>query len=265
MGTQQVATKEVVFDERGETVEEIVTEEVEAVTEPTEDVVEEVEAAAPAPATQGVGKYRIGDKYFETQEAALEYAQSQVTTLETEQQIDNAYRQGMREALARGSVPAEVVTPQVTAEPELNPEELYTDPKAFLDKFAKKIKTETRAEVEHGTALQRESEQIWNEFTGRHPMLADFRTEVENFTSNNLSAVQAIIATKGRPAAYDYVATKLKSRFEAYADAVKPKRALPNTSGAAPAGGKGTSVTQKEPDKKPLSLAEQIRSLRKRR
>lgn len=258
----QTETKEVIFDERGATIEEEdqPIDEPIAEEEPTEEV-----AAAPAPPLQGSGKYRIGDRHFETQEAALEYAQSQVSALETEQQIADAYRHGMREALSRTTPTGAEVTPSPEPVNDLNAEELYTDPKAFLSKFANKIKTETLSEVDQSAATQRQSEQIWGEFTGRHPMLADFRTEVENFTSGNLATVQGIIATKGRPAAYDYVATKVKSKFEAYANAVKPVRALPNGGSGAPAAGKGSDVTQKEPTKKPLSMAEQIRSIKKRR
>ncbi len=263
MGLQE--SKEVVFDERGATVEEVPVED-QPIEEVQEDVEAEVEATEEAaPVLHGSGKYRIGDRHFETQEAALEYAQSQVSALETEQQIADAYRHGMREALSRTTANGSEVTPVAETVPELNAEELYTDPKAFLNKFAHKIKTETRAEVDQSVANQRQSEQIWSEFTGRHPMLADFRTEVENFTAGNLGTVQGIIATKGRPAAYDYVATKIKSRFEAYANAVKPKRELPNGGSATPAAGKGPDVTPKGSAKKPLSMAEQIRSIKKRR
>jgi len=161
---QQVAeteTKEVFFDEKGQDIQET-----ESAQEADQDDTQE-EAATP--------KYKIGDKTFNTQAEALAYAESQVSALETETQVADAYRQGMRDALHK-PLETEVVTPQ---QDDVDTEELYTNPKAFLDKFANKIKHETRSELEQKEALRSESDQIWREFTERHPSLADFRGEVE--------------------------------------------------------------------------------------
>ncbi len=262
----QQTRKEVTFDDQGNTVEEIVVdtgeenaaEPVGFQPEPDGEADTDVVVSVP-------GKYRIGDKLFATQDEALEYAQSQVSALTVEQQVTDAYRQGMREALQQTpSAPGEV-TQQQPQVPALDTEELYTNPQVFLDKFARKIKSETNAELDQKDSLRRESEQIWREFTERHPALADFRNEVENFVAQDNTAVRAIISTKGRPAGYDYVATKLKSRFEAYANAVKPKRELTNGTGGASQSNKTPGVTPKQPAKKPLSFAEQIRTIRKRR
>jgi hypothetical protein len=251
MNTEQTTEtkKEVFFDESGQTVEEV------EVSDQTEDT-ESTEEPSETP-----HKYRIGDKTFATQEEALAYAQSQVNALETETQLADAYRQGLKDALKQPA-PTEIVT---QPQDEFDTEELYTNPKSFLDKFASKIKTETRSELEQKEALRSESDQIWREFTERHPSLADFRGEVENFVNQNLTEVRAVIGTKGRPAGYDYVATKLKSRFEAYASALRPKRELSNGGGGASPTQKAASVTPKKEEKKALSFAEQIRSIRKRR
>lgn len=246
-------TKEVVFDDNGATVEEIdAVETQETEVEAQEGTVEEV-AAAPAS-----GKYKIGDKTFSTQEEALAYAESQV---ELEKRINDAYRQGQKDLLSVPGQGAESVTPQT---PKLDTEELYTNPDAFLEKFAHKIKSETRSELEQKEAIKTQSDQIWNEFTERHPSLADFRKEVEQYVEQDMSSVRAIIGSKGRPASYDYIATKLKSRFEAYANAVKPKRELPNGGGGASPSSKSSGVTPKVDTKKPLSFADQMRTLRKK-
>lgn len=250
--------REAVFDEHGNTIQET-----EAAAPEVPDVEPEAEASETdaAPATE---KYRIGNRSFATQDQALEYAQSQVSALETEQQIADAYRQGMRDSIQQPQTPQENVTPQTPRPDELNTEELYTNPSAFLDKFATKIKTETRSEIEQKDSLQRESDKIWREFTERHPALADFRTEVENFVAGSTTEVRAIIGTKGRPAGYDWIATKLKSRFENYANAVKPKRELPNGGAGASPSSKVGGVTAKIDPKKPLSFSEQIRTIRRR-
>ncbi len=242
-------TKTVVFDERGQEVEEPTAEEVAEVAEETTE----------SPAQ----KYRIGDKMFATQEEALAYAQSTVSALETETQVSDAYRQGMKDALLRGPS-TENVTPTVQDD-GIDTEELYTNPKAFVEKIKARTKDEIRAEFQQQEATRTQSDQIWREFTDRHPQLADFRGEVENFVNQHVTEVRAIIGTKGQGAGYDWVATKLKSRFEAYANALKAKRALPNSGSSMPATQKAASVTPKKEEKKPLSFVEQIRSIRKRR
>lgn len=259
MSQTEAIQREVVFDERGETVEEI-----EAAPEASEpEAVTEPEGTEPE-ITSETAKYRIGDKTFDTQAAALKYAQSQVSALETEQQIADAYRLGMREALQQTPQQTENVTQAQPQVAQLDTEELYTNPQAFLDKFATRIKTETRSELDKRDGLKAQSDQIWREFTERHPSLADFRTEVENFVAGSVTDVRAIISTKGKPASYDWIATKIKSRFEAYANAVKPKRELPNGGAGASPSSRAAGVTPKPDAKKPLSFSEQLRSIRKK-
>jgi len=253
--TQTTETQtERVFGEDGQTVEENVIEAA-ADGEAGAEVVE-----APAP------KYRIGDQEFTTQAEALAYAQSQVSALTTETQVADAYRQGIRDGISNpGAGNPGVTPPTAPVEPELNTEELYTNPKDFLAKYAQRIKSEVLNETSSAQNMRAQSDQIWREFTDRHPEMADFRVEVEAFVSNNQPDVRGVIATKGRPASYDFIATKLKSHFERYANSLKPKRDLPNTTAGASPTQRATGVTPKEPVKKELSFSDQIRSVRKRR
>jgi flagellar hook-length control protein FliK len=248
------------FDESGQTVEEVVPGESGAAPDAghADPVADAAKAAAAAePVSQK--KYRIGDQEFATQEEALAYANSQT-------QIADAYSQGLRDALSNPAATPQNVT-QTPPKPELgiDPQEMYTNPEAFLQKYATKIKTDTITEISQSQSLKAQSDAIWGEFTSRHPELADFRTEVENYVQGDTAAVRALISTKGRPASYDYIATKIKSRFEAYGAAVKPKRELPNTSGGASPAGTTETVTPKTSPKKPLSFSEQVASIRKRR
>lgn len=252
--TNNPAPKEVVFDESGQTVE-VIHEQDPVADEAREAAVSEEVEETPAPAA----KYRIGDQEFATQEEALAYAQRQV-------EIDNAYQQGVREAAANIQTQHTNVTPGPAAPVvEENVDELYTNPQEFLKRYATKIKTETMSDINQRDNLRAQSEQIWREFTDRHPSLADFRGEVENFVNTNNGEVRAIIQTKGRPASYDFIATKLKSRFEAYANSLKPKRELPNTGGGPSPTSKAGNVTPKEAPKKVLSMSEQIRSIKRNR
>lgn len=262
-----MARKEVVFDDQGNTVDEIeVPDETPAVPPVTDEEPEGEEPEVPAPpATPPAHKYRIGDKTFATQDEALAYAASHVSALETETQVADAYRQGLIDARAAGTPPAPGVTPPAPASEIPNTEELYTNPQAFLDRFAKKIQTETLTQVDQRQALVEHSNTIWREFTERHPVLADFRGEVEAMAAGNQETIRAITATKGRTASYDWIATKLRSRFDAYQNALKPSRELPNGGGNTPPARPGAGVTPETPAKKPLSMAQQIRSMKQRR
>ena len=257
MQTQtETKPKEVVFDDQGQTVEvhheeDPVADEARAAAagETTPDDTEVVENAEPPK------KFRIGDQEFATQDEALAFAQRQV-------EIDNAYQQGVREATAAIQPQQQNVTHTPEATQDLNPDELYTNPQEFLQKYEAKI----ISRIDQRDQLKQQSDQIWRELTYRHPELADFRQEVEGFVQHDNANVRAVIQTKGRDASYDYIATKLKAKWASYENAIKPKRALANTSGgASPTNGKGSSVTPKEPTKKPLSLDEQLRNIRKGR
>lgn len=263
--TEPTARKENVFDENGQTVEtlEIAQENGAPTAEEPAETVDPKTAAAPA------AKYRIGDKEFATQDEALAYAQSQVSALSTEAQVADAYRQGIRDSMNQPSNALPGVTlptlPTVPAEPALNTEELYTNPQAFLDRYGAKIKAEALSEINQRDSARAQGDAIWREFTDRHPDMADFRTEVETFVDQNATDVRGIVSTKGRPAAHDFIATKLKSHFERYATALKPKRELPNTGGAASPPQKAAGVTPPAPPEKLLSFSDQVRSIRKRR
>jgi len=251
---EQKPVREVVFDEGGQTVE--VHEEPDPVAEAAREATPEdggAEEVAAAP------KIRIGDQEFSSQEDALAYAQR----LQSE---SDAYQRGVQEALQYQRGPGAGVTPEpVVPQSEENVEELYTNPQEFLKKYATKIKTEIIGEHTQRESLKAQSDQIWREFTDRHPALADFRSEVEDFVAKNTTDVRSLIQAKGRPASYDFIATKLKSRFESYASALKPKRELPNGGGGASPTAKAASVTPKPSTQKQLSMADQMRSLRKSR
>lgn len=219
------------------------------------------EAAPDSESTEGedppapTGKYRIGEHVFDTQEAALAFAQA-----ETERA--DAYRQGVRDAALAPATP-EKVTP--AAEEEFNEEAYYADPKAFLKEYKKTIVNETLKTVDTTLSKRAADEQVWNEFSQRHPALADFQNDVERVTAANLNEVRSLATSKGIAAAYDFVAMKVRADFAKKAEALKPTRALPNGGGTTSSAGGSQRVTQKVSPKKPLSMAEQIRQTRGKR
>lgn len=215
------------------------------------------EAEAPeAPVKEEPGKYRIGDKTFKTQDEALAYAEA---SNETESEID-AYRRLVREALtAPGGAPENVTPPP----PVITDEEFYANPTETITKAMQRAKQEAHAEIAQNQATTATANAVWAEFTQRHPDLADFRAETEAFVTQNLNEVQKVSKTKGRSAGLDFVALKLKTQFQRYADAAKPKKDLANTSGGPSPTNRVSGVTPKAAPKKELSFAEQLRQNRK--
>lgn len=257
----QNTRKENVFGHEGETVEEIQATD----DQPQEQAEETEQQENESQETNAPRKFRIGDQEFDTQEQALEYATSKVATLENDRLADAAYRQGVQDALSQGVNPGESVTQEAPQAPAVNVEEFYTDPQGFLSKFAKHIEEKTLNQVDKRDSLKSENDRIWREFSERHPVLAEYRKEVEAFVNEHDTEVRATMAARGKHAAYDYVATKLKSRFESYARALNPKRELPNSKNTVVPSRPSVRVTQNANEKKPLSFSEQLKSIRKGR
>jgi hypothetical protein len=238
------------FDEQGQTIEATESDEV---------------GSADLAEAEVAGRYQIGDKFFATLDEAHAYATEQLYGSQTEDHITDAYRQGILDASRQTSESNRVTQPASAPVDDFDEEEYYANPKAFMTKYANKIKTETQAELEQRQALQAQSDQVWREFTERHPALADYRQETEGYVAQNIDTVKRLFASKGKAVGYDYIALELKKQFSRYAQALKPSRSLANTKTQSPQASQSPDVTQQKPVKKPMTMAEQIRSIRKRR
>lgn len=228
-------------------------------TEADEDGTEDAPAEGATPAARPEGKYRIGDRAFDRMEDALAFAEQQERNPESE--VD-AYRKLINDVITQPQQTQSVTQP--AAEDVVDETEFYANPTAAVAKAAERKAQQAIAELEHKYAVRDHGNAIWNEFTGRHPALADFRQETEAFVEANTKTVQDMVKTKGKAAAYDYIALKLKSQFQRYAEAAKPKRDLPNGGARTTPTNRAPGVTPKEPVKKPSSFVEQMRSIKKR-
>lgn len=257
----QPQPKENVFGANGETIEEseITTQEVE---EPAAEAVDpdENQDPDPDPVSQAgpAHKYRIGEKTFATQAEAIAYAES---TVQPASEVD-AYRQVLREVIAGAPRAGE---PSVPVTEEFNADELYTDPKAFLQRRDERIKNDVLNQINQNQASRENDERIWSEFTGRHPDLTEYREEITSIASKHAVETQNLIRTKGQAAAYDYVATKFKAYADRVSSAIKPIRELKNGGAGAPAGGKVETVTPKGSVKKASTMIDQLRTIRRGR
>ncbi len=272
--TNPKVKKELVFGDNGQVIDEAAvgdetevieeTDEIDEVeasaegdeTEETEQTAEEIAAAATTNKDKTKLKYRIGDKFF----ATLEEAQAYATQSETAPNVElDAYRQGILDGKT-GNAPAQNVT---TPENGAIDEEYYSNPAEFLRKRDERLKNETVQTVQQTLQQQQYAEQVWNEFSNRHPDLADFREEVDGLALKNKDGLQAVVRSKGRNAGLDFLAVQVKAHFQRIADATKKRKALPNGGAGASPSGTRQSVTPKNTPKKILSMAEQIRSIKR--
>lgn len=219
-------------------------------------------AAQGAGAQQGQGgKYRIGDKEFNTAEEAYAFATSQVSTLQTEIQVRDAYQQGMQDA-AQVQNPQQGVTPATEAgAPAFDSQKYYENPEEFLQQYAKQVEDRVLNKIQSQTVAQTQAQRVWTEFSSRHPDLADFAPDVDSVAAENMAQLKIVNATKGPAAGYDFIAMKVREKFQRHAQALKPGRQLSNTRQAQPQGGT-VGVTPPKQPKKPKTFSEQIRSMR---
>ncbi len=258
-----------VFGEDGVT---IVGDEEEVVTPPADETEEEEteepaegeeetpaegdEPETPAPAVKG--KYRIGDKYFNTEAEALAFANSR----ETEHTAIDAYRQGIRDAANLNNPGASVTPPEDDGGIPFDEEAYLADPAGYMRKRDALLINKAAETINTQSSIKEQGNRIWNEFAGRHPELSEFRPETESFVSQNKDEIQAIIRTKGQAAAYDFIALSMKANFRKYQTLGKPQRTLPNGGGGASPTAPGRGVTPKAPKEKIMTFAEQIRQRR---
>lgn len=252
-----------VFDEHGNEISPDQEHQMQPMDPPPEppDETDLPEEDSPGPDDATDGKYRIGDKYFDSFEEAHAYAtQMQNESTEPNSQFD-AYRQGILDAQKATQNP-ESVTPE--PQNEFDEDLYFSNPGEFLKNYAQKIKQETAEEINQNLSMKEQSNQVWNAFTSRHPEFSDFRSETEAFVNQHVQEVQKIIRAKGPEAGYDWVALKMKENSRRLSQLSSPRKTLKNGSGGATPSNPPSSVTPKKSVKKRVSFAEQIRSIKRK-
>lgn len=232
-------------------IEEVVQTEV----EPTETEVETTET----PAAEDF-KYELPDgSKHKTQEEALKHAMTLVQSKDIELAQANAYSQGVQDSFSR--VPqAPNVTPQ--ADPEATKAawetEFYTNPQKVISDIKQQAISEAEQRISQRIGAKENETAIWNEFVGLHPDLSDYKTDVDTITDQHKEVVGALLKTKGKTAAMDYVAQKTRAKFDSYVEATKKRTELPRTKAGAPPPGQ-TNVTPTKKTEEPLDFASQMR------
>lgn len=210
--------------------------------------VEEVPSAeaAPAPVPEvQKRKVRIGGQEFESDEEAFRYAES----LERDKLIAEAHSAGVQEAL-RATQPAPIVPLEEDFDLQF-----FADPKKALHDMKKKATQEALAAVQ----AENNKERLWTQFLAEYPDVD--RADAELILARNPEIGQLTDMKK----AMVILATRTRSYYQVIADRVKPRTELPNKGGQVVSAGTSatSSVTQQKKDEKPLTMAQQMKNMRR--
>jgi len=211
--------------------------------------------------------FEVDGKVFADEKTAFDYLKKRNTELEAERMVEAARIEGMQEALRyspTGQVPQQVQD-QVQDDPSMDLDEFYANPVEYLAKQRQKIKEEVMTEVTSQQTTAQRNEQVWRDFSNRHPRLADMKDIVELVASQHKEVVQAM-ASRNPEKAYDFVAAKVNEKLAGFVEAGKPTRELPQTKGG-PSAGSNQPVTPQDSqtkNNKPLDFISQVKQHRNR-
>jgi hypothetical protein len=237
---------------------------------PVEPVAEPVAAApaepapAPAPAAEPAPTpFEVDGQLFSTEAEAFKFLKGQYGKVQTDAMLTEARLQGIQEAAQFSSMHAPA-TVEPVPEPAIDMDKFYEDPGKFLLERDAAIEQRLMGKVaEKQTAAQRDAE-AWSTFTASYPELADFKSDVEAVAVSHGNEVK-MLAAKDQKKAMDYVAFKVKEKFQKYAEVMKPTRVLSNTRVDAPAGSNQVvTPAQNVPNSSEgLDMISQMRNMRK--
>jgi hypothetical protein len=225
-----------------ETAEEASSEDESAASDDGEGEESAEVAAAPGK------KIKIGEREFDSEADAVEYAKELSSEVEKRNLYDQGVRDTIRELQEKESV--------VVAEPVDEDAEFYANPTEKL----KKVRAEATAEALRLFKAEKLKEEIWTRFGEEYPDVR--RKDADRILRENHDTIGRMTDWAG---AMKKVAALARAEYEEIRELTKP-RTIVNTSkrpGMAPSGGKASGVTPKKTEEKPLSLAEQLRSIKR--
>ena len=235
--------------------------------------------AAAAGADDGT-EIRIGDRVFKgvnAEKEAREYAVSENQRIKSEKEIAEAYAAGLERGVQPGQQPpatAAKTSEQIAKEKKDWEERFYADPAAALEEEKQKLAVEIEQRLTAKRANEDADAKLWQEFYKKNPDLVGFEDDANLVVTRHMDELRAITKTKGKDAGFDFIAQKMKAKFQSYVEAQKSRRDLPNNGGGASGsagssggdgggtGGSGARVTT-DPAQKPVAFVDQIRNMRK--
>ena len=221
---------------------------------------EPVEAAAPMDEAAMV---EVDGQKFVNESEAFKYLQGRYGETKTESMINEARLQGMQDAYA--NIPQQQTQQAVEPEDDFDQDKYYEDPVGYTRAREAKLEAKLLARFSaQQTQSQRET-QVWNKFANQYPDLADFKQDVDAIAAEHGETVR-MLAKRDEKKAMDYVAMKVREKFQRYVEAMKPTKILANTKAGASLGGYQPVTSQQNQPSTDINLdfAAQLRSIRKR-
>jgi hypothetical protein len=204
--------------------------------------------------------FEYDGQVFATEKEAFEYLKGRVGQLETETLLAEAREEGRAQAMQYIPQSNQLQQAMPEPEPEIDMDKFYENPAQFLADNNKKVYEQAVAQMRREQQAQTQEQQLWNNFTKAHPDLADFEEDVNFVANQHMDTVKAL-ASRNQKKAMDFVATKVREKFQRYIEARKPTRVLSNTKAGPSVGGNPTVTNQSSQaqNKKPLDFAAQLR------
>lgn len=209
------------------------------------------------------GNLRIGDKEFKTYDEAFAYANSLEARGETEKLINDAYRQGIKDAALRGEF-SQSVTQEASVKDEDDPEfetKFFSNPKQFLKKYAEDVRKTAREETLEAIRAEQAEANAWSEFYSKYPDLEGFDDDCKGVLARERDAIQVIAKAQGKEKAMDYLARKTRAKFQTYMERLAPKKELQRAS-AQPTPSGGQRVTHAAVDTPAVDFVSEMRQNR---
>jgi hypothetical protein len=234
-------------------------------TAPVEEPAPVEAAVEPAPEPAPEGTVEVEGQKFATEADAFEFLKGQYGNIKTEQMISEARLQGMQEAMQytpQGAIP-QAVAPE--AVPEIDMDKFYENPGKYMAERDAAIEERLMGKVGAQQAQAQRDAQVWGDFTSAHPDLADFRQDVEAVAESHRDTVM-MLAKRDNKKAMDFVALKVREKFQRYAEVMKPTRTLSNAKVQSIQGSNpGVTSAQNVPgDSEGLDMISQMRKMRKK-
>lgn len=223
----------------------------------------QAEESSEAGEETSAAKYKIGEKEFSTEAEAFQYAEQIQREADLAEARNAAYRQGILES-QQAVVQPQNVTQNVEEEDDTFNDEFYADPKEALARREKQLEEKIEARLSQKWEQQSAEEQTWSEFFQAYPDLSDHKDVCETLVAQHTQDIKALVTTKGRKAAMDYLAQKVRGKFQSWVESNKPRRELPSTS-SGPTEGSHQNVTRKTKEPEVLDFAAQIKQNRMQR
>ena len=208
---------------------------------------EEAPPAPEKPAEEPEEEIRIGDQVFKTQAEAFRWAEKQ----EQDRAINEAHSAGIAEALRLQAAGAAASAP---VEDKFD-EEFYANPKATLEKVRHQAIAEAEARIDQKITREKQ----WDQFLEKFPDVR--RVDAERILNENMDTIGKVEITKGM----EILAQKTRAYYAEIEDFRKPRTELSSKKGpqTSRSGGSPASVTPKESSERPLTFAEEMRTLKR--